>query len=110
MKRLGFLTLLIILLSFFSCDPIEYDMFGDIEGTVLDYDTNEPLEYVSVLLSPGGKNTTTTADGKFTFSELDAKQYSITVQKSGYETNIKTVNVIASETSQVMITMKIKDF
>ena len=85
-------------------------MFGTIEGTVLDYDTNQPLEYVSVQLSPGGKNMTTSSDGKFIFEELDANQYSLTVQKNGYETNMKTVKVIASETSSVTITMKKRNY
>ena len=51
----------------------------------------------------------TDSDGKFTFSELDAKQYSVTVQKNDYETNIKTLNVISSETTTVIITMKKKN-
>jgi len=68
------------------------------------------LEYVSVQLSPGGKNMTTSYDGKFIFEELDANQYSLTVQKNDYETNMKTVNVIASETSSVTITMKKKNY
>lgn len=110
MKKLLYLASLILVISFVSCDPIEYNMFGNIEGTVLDYDTNEPLEYVSVQLSPGGKNCSTSADGSFTFSDLDAKQYTITVQKSGYETNMKTANVLASETTSVMITMKKIDY
>ena len=110
MRKLRIFALSLIMLSFVSCNPIEYDMFGTIEGTVLDYDTNQPLEYVSVQLSPGGKNMTTSSDGKFIFEELDANQYSLTVQKNGYETNMKTVKVIASETSSVTITMKKKNY
>jgi len=53
---------------------------------------------------------TTSYDGKFIFEELDANQYSLTVQKNGYETNMKTVKVIASETSPVTITMKKKNY
>ena len=108
MKKI--LALSVIVLSLFSCNPINYDMFGTVEGIVLDYDTNQPIEYVTIQLSPGGKNMTTSSDGKFIFEELDARQYSLTVQKNGYETNMKTINVIAAETSQVTITMKKKNY
>lgn len=49
-------------------------------------------------------------DGRFIFSELDAKQYSVTVQKNGYETNVQTLNVFASDTLSVTITMKKKKY
>lgn len=110
MKKLRILALSLILFPFASCNPIEYDMFGTIEGKVLDIDDNKAIENVYVTLSPSNKNTMTDSNGKFTFSELDTKQYSITVQKNDYETNVKTVNVIASETSSVIITMKKKEF
>lgn len=110
MKKIRFIALALIVVSFCSCNPIEYDMFGTIDGKVLDYDTNEPVEYVTVQLSPGGKNMTTSSDGRFTFEELDARQYSLTVQKNGYETNMKTVNVISSETTEVIITMKKRNY
>lgn len=110
MKKLRLFALSLILISFVSCDPIEYDIFGTVEGRVLDYSANMPLENVSVQLSPGGKNFTTSSDGRFLFEELESKQYSVTVQKNGYETNMKTVNVVASETSEITITMKKKDY
>lgn len=98
----------VFLLSFFSCNPIEYDMFGTIEGTVVDSETFEPIGFVSVDLSPGSKNVITSDDGKFVFEDLDAQQYSLNVHKNGYESNIRTIKVLAGETSTVIITMKKK--
>ena len=98
----------VFLLSFFSCNPIEYDMFGTIEGTVVDSETFEPIGLVSVDLSPGSKNVITSDDGKFVFEDLDAQQYSLNVHKNGYESNIRTIKVLAGETSTVIITMKKK--
>ena len=66
------------------------------------------LLYVSVDLSPGSKNVITSDDGKFVFDDLDAQQYSLNVHKNGYESNIRTINVIAGEISSVTITMKKK--
>lgn len=110
MKKLRLFTLSLVLLSLFSCNPIEYDVFGTIEGKVLDVESSQPIKNVYVTLSPSNKNTMTDSDGRFSFPELEAKQYSVTVQKNGYETNMKTVNVVASETSDVTITMKKKDY
>ncbi len=98
----------VFLLSLFSCNPIEYDVFGTIEGTVVDSETFEPIGYVSVDLSPGSKNVITSDDGKFVFEDLDAQQYSLNVHKNGYESNIRTINVLAGEISSVTITMKKK--
>ena len=96
------------MLTMVGCDPVTYDVFATVCGTVVDSDTMEPIEGVSVVLSPSGKNMVTEANGRFEFAELDAVQYTITVQKSGYSTNRKLVNVIAGETTDVTITMDSK--
>lgn len=96
----------VFLLSFFSCNPIEYDIFGIIEGTVVDSETYEPLGFVSVDLSPGSKNMLTSEDGKFVFEDLDAQQYSIIFHKDDYESDMRTVKVLPGETTTIIISMK----
>ncbi len=105
MKALKLIPILAMLL-FASCGQVEYDIFGTLSGQVIDADTQEPLSGVSVLLSPGGKNIYTGADGLFVFEELDPQQYTVMVQKNGYKTNRKTVNLLVGETNNVMITME----
>lgn len=105
MKRLSIYTMLLALLTMVGCNPVTYDVFAIICGTVVDNETMEPIEGVSVVLSPSGKNQLTGTDGRFEFAELDAVQYTITVQKSGYSTNRKTANAIAGETVEISITM-----
>ena len=108
MKRLSMCAVLLALLAMVGCEPVTYDVFATVCGTVVDSETMEPIEGVSAILSPSSKNTMTTADGRFEFTELDAVQYTITVQKSGYSTNRKLVNAIAGETTDVTITMEIR--
>lgn len=108
MKRLSMCAMLLALLAMVGCEPVTYDVFATVCGTVVDSETMEPIEGVSVQLSPSSKNTMTTADGRFEFAELDAVQYTITVQKAGYSTNRKLVNAIAGETVETTITMEIK--
>ena len=100
--------MLLAMLAMVGCEPVTYDVFATVCGTVVDRDTMEPIEGVSVILSPSGKNAVTKADGRFEFAELDAVQYTITVQKAGYSTNRKLVNAIAGETVETTITMELK--
>ena len=100
--------MLMALVMMVGCEPVTYEVFATVSGTVVDATTMEPIEGVSVLLSPSGKNAVTKADGRFEFAEVDAMQYTITVQKSGYSTNRKLVNAIAGETTDVSITMEVK--
>lgn len=89
-------TLLIVL--FGSCGGgTQYEYFGTLYGTVSDHETGESVANASVVLSPGGKTKTTGADGIFEFKDLEPQQYTITVQKSGYKTNRKTVTAIVGE-------------
>ncbi|MCR5191937.1 MAG: carboxypeptidase-like regulatory domain-containing protein [Bacteroidales bacterium] len=89
-----------------SCTKTEYDIYSNISGTVIDVDNGEPIAHATVTLSPSGINTYTGSDGQFDFTEIDAQQYTITVQKTGYETNRKTITAPAGETVKVSMTMK----
>ena len=100
--------MLLALVMMVGCEPVTYDVFATVCGTVVDRETMEPIEGVSVILSPSAKNQVTGADGRFELTELDAVQYTITVQKAGYSTNRKLVNAIAGETTDVTITMEVK--
>lgn len=103
-------SLLVIVAAclFTACKPESYDTYGNIVGTVIDVDSGEPVQQVTVTLTPTGKNTYTGTDGMFDFPELEAQQYTVTVQKSDYEGNRKIVNVVAGETTNVSLTMKKK--
>ncbi len=100
------LTLILFVATLFGCSQVEYDMFGTLTGQVIEATTGNPLSNVSVLLSPSGKNTYTGSDGSFNFEELEPQQYTIMVQKEGYQTNRKAINLVVGETNTVMITME----
>ncbi len=106
MKTLKRVVLFLGILMLGACTPIDIDMFSTVCGTVIDADSTNPIEGVSVVLSPTGKNAITGTDGYFEFSNLEALQYTITVQKAGYSTNRKTINAFAREVNQFTITMK----
>ena len=101
-KTILILAGIVSLVFISSCTPYEYDIFATITGKVLD-EENQPIEGAYVYLTPSGNDYVTLADGSFEFKDLDATQYTITVQKSGYSTNRKSVNAIAGETTDATI-------
>lgn len=81
----------------------DYEIFGSIHGCVTDQTDGTPLENASILLSPSGVTKLTDASGYFKFENLDAQQYTLTVQKQGYQPNRKTISAVAGEDLQVDI-------
>ena len=105
MKKILFLLLsgaMLMMLSN-SCTKKEHDLFATLYGVVSDHETGELIANASVVLSPGGKTKTTGTDGRYEFKDLDPQQYTITVQKTGYQTNRKTVTAVISESTEANI-------
>jgi uncharacterized membrane protein len=105
MKKQTLVLTICALLSvtFSTCNKPEYEIFGSVYGIVSDSESGELLENATVTLSPGGKSTTTGTDGRYEFADLEPKQYTITVQKNGYQTNRKTVTAIVDVQSEANI-------
>ena len=61
---------------------------GRIAGRVLTADTGRPVARARVFINaaevPGGRGTTTDADGTYEFTELPAGRYSVNVSKTGF--------------------------
>lgn len=83
----------------------DYEIYATLHGIVTDYETGTPLSNASVVLSPSSHTVQTGTDGRFTFNNLDAQPYTITVQKAGYQPNRKTVTTISGESMEVNIPM-----
>lgn len=98
-KFLTILTSLIVPFSLLvSCAAEdEYSVVGGIYGTVTDAETNQPVQGANVVLSPTNVSTVTGADGIFSFTNLEAQQYKLTVTASGYSYNSRQVTVLAGQ-------------
>lgn len=103
------LTLLILLISVLvnsGCDPVtEYSVYGTIKGIVTDYDTGMPISGASIMIVPGNQTIMSGAEGEFEFIDLDSGQYTLSIQKNGYQANRKIVNVLTGETVSTAITL-----
>lgn len=94
-KYNSFLILLCVFLL--SCTKDIVDTTGNLVGIVNDSRTGVFLSGVSVSTSPLGKSYTTGVDGKYEFRSLESQEYTISVSKSGYNSDKKTVFVKAGE-------------
>ncbi|MEM6398287.1 MAG: TonB-dependent receptor [Bacteroidota bacterium] len=73
-----------ILLCFFGPHFFSLHAQATLSGLVLD-ETNAPIPFANVLLMPDQAGTTTGEDGRFLFTDLEAKIYTLTVSFLGYE-------------------------
>ena len=109
MKRITFilLTFVALICIMSSCGgELEPNSSGKIFATAIDMDSGEPIQNALITLSPGGLNTYTGYDGSFEFLGLDAKQYTITAQQTGYAVNRKTVTIKIGEYVPVSLGMR----
>lgn len=106
-RRLSFCFFLALVLASlsFSCKKESYDIYTSIDGFVYDEANNEPLNGVTVTITPGGKSMVTGSDGYFEFTSLDPQQYSMSAQKTGYMSNRRTVTGVAGEAVHVTFTL-----
>ncbi len=81
----------------YSCQPVEVNNKGSIDGIVIDAITSEPINGASVVLSPSNSSMSTGSDGKYQFSNLDQGDYTIQSSKNGYTPNTKTLTVLAGQ-------------
>ena len=106
MKKVLILIVAIIPLIFSSCAKRIVDTTITIYGTVIDYETQMPLDGVSVTVTPGAKNKVTGSDGYFEFLDLTNQQYTIIAQKNGYSTGRKNITTVAGDNAEVTFTLK----
>lgn len=105
MKKIILLFILSFPIVFSACSGSDYDVFSTIYGVVSDASSGEAIEGATVQLSPGGETKITDAEGYYEFEDVTAQQYTVTVYKTGYSTNRKSVTAIIGEKNQVNITI-----
>lgn len=105
-KTLVAIGLVVSLLCLSSCnDKDELNIYGTINGKVTNVTNGEPLSAAIVTLVPGSSTSQTSDDGSFTFSGLKEGQYTVSVQKDGYQANRKDVSVFSGEETEIVITL-----
>ncbi len=70
---------------------------GTIQGTLKDFQTQEPLAFATVIVQQTSQGFTTDLDGKYSF-ELNPGQYDLTFQYAGYESFDQKITVESDKT------------
>lgn len=74
-------------------------LFGVIKGRILDYETQEPLEGVSVAIKETDINVLSGEDGAYIFSDIPVGFYILTFQLEGYYADTRTDVIVRSNRS-----------
>lgn len=90
-------SILLFSLLIVSCTKDIIDTTGNLVGVISDSRSGAFLSGVSVALTPIGKTYTTGVDGKYEFRDIESQEYSVSVSKSGYQSDKRTAFVQAGK-------------
>lgn len=85
-------------------EPEAPEATGSIYGKVIDLE-GTPIPGATITLTPGGDNRIADPDGVYEFKDIEPKQYTLTVQNPGYNTQRKIVKVEAGKTTQAYVSL-----
>lgn len=107
MKRILGLFAVLIMSVFLLCECSSYNLeiYGNISGKITDASTGNPLPLAQVTLIPGANTVQTSIDGTFSFTRLEEGQYTVSVQKEGFQANRKNIKVVSGETTEIIVTL-----
>lgn len=79
----------------FSCEKvtIEDETFGSIQGTVIDSETNHPINNANITTTPPTNSILTGDDGTYRLDEIPVGNYSIQARKNEFQNNSVSVAV-----------------
>ncbi len=107
MKRLFYYLMSCIVVLLSGCTEEPTVTTGTISGIVMDASGGtEPLAGVNVSIPVLGESTTTGSAGTFTFTDVEAGNYTLLFTKAGYGTEQKNTSVVAGKSSSVNVQMK----
>lgn len=91
--RILFLTL--IFSTLLSCEKvtIEDETFGSIQGTVIDSETNLPINNANITTTPPTNSILSSDDGTYRLDEIPVGNYSIQARKNEFQNNSVSVAV-----------------
>ncbi len=110
-SRINAVLSIMIIFLLISCsqDTVNTEVYGDIEGVVIDAKTDEPIRSASIATSPGTVAILTEDDGSFYIDDVPTGNYNITARKDGYSNASVSVAVRESRVATASITMRPTD-
>ncbi|MGM0589422.1 MAG: carboxypeptidase-like regulatory domain-containing protein [Bacteroidota bacterium] len=103
----------LLLLTAIGCETkiIDPDLYGNIDGVVINGESQTPMSGVSIETAPATEVLITESEGRFTLEEVSAGSYQIKASKPGYKS--KSVTVMVREdrtvTAKIMLEQEEED-
>jgi len=79
---------------------------GDLNGTVIDSETGQPISGVNVIVENTSLSSATDASGKFTIKGIPSGKYTLKFSAIGYEQKRVNVEILPLQEINIMIEMK----
>lgn len=79
---------------------------GTLTGKVLDRESEEPISFAYLHVEELSRTIATHSDGTFELRNLPSGSFTISVQRIGYQTLSRTVEISDDETTNITITLK----
>lgn len=80
----SFVFIAFILLFFMTIAPYETQAQSAIRGTVVEYESNEPIPGAKVSIPGTAFSSTTDSEGKYEIQDIPPGEYELVVTKEGY--------------------------
>lgn len=92
---------------FFSCEKEREPEIttGSVDGMISDAVTLQPVAGANISINPGNFSSITGNDGKYVFNDLEPGEYTLQVTKDSYQSNSKSITVIAGRSSKSDISL-----
>lgn len=108
LRILGALSVIVVagfLLSSCAKDTIEAEIFGGIQGYVIDGETEEAIGTVNISTTPATEAIFSDDGGTFTIDNIPTGNYTIQARKTGYSSTSVSVNVREGDNAAAFIAM-----
>ena len=89
-----------------GCSKDIISFTGNLLGTITDAISGEPISGVEVLIEPSGTSVRTGANGHYEFSNLEAKEYTVYISKTNYQSDQKKIMVTMGLDNRLDFVMK----
>lgn len=103
MNTLKYISSIIFFVFLSSCESEKLDIsyYGNINGTVLDAETYEPIQGALITTTPASISLLSDAQGNFSIPKIKEGEVAVNIKKKDYLSNTLTVAVYDKESTHV---------
>lgn len=105
--KIYFIVAFVLLCLSCNEDTLGINVTGELTGTVLRDDTEEPLENVKISTNPASSTVFTDVEGNFTLENILVDDYAVQAELDGFSTSFESVSITEGNTSSVAFKLEV---